>query len=212
MRQRIERKGVLALLLCLTLSVWAQGAPITIAIEATIDQVSDLFGHLEGKISSGGFISGFYIYESTTPDSNPSDPKVGNYWHDQVPYGVFLVSNGFEFATDVNFMMEIVNDNSGIDAYSFESDNNKLLSNGVAVTEISWRLYDYTLMALGSDALPTTAPVLSAWDENRLYIEGGPRETRFVLDATVTHVEVVPEPSTIVLLATAILLFRAFSG
>ena len=111
-----------------------------------------------------------------------------------------MFSNGFEFATDVNFMMEIVNDNSGIDAYSFESDNNKLLHNGVTVTEISWQLHDSTMTVLSDDALPTTAPVLSDWDDNRLSITGGPRETQFGFDATVTSAEIIPEPGTLLLL------------
>ena len=192
---------VLHIFLLMAMVACAQAELITIAIEATVDTVSDPCGHLEGEIIAGSLITGHYIYESTTPDSNPSNPKVGNYWHNQTPYGVYLFSNGFEFATDVNFMMEIVNDNSGIDAYSFESDNNKLLHNGVTVTEISWQLHDSTMTVLSDDALPIIAPVLSAWDENYLYIRGGPRGIEFSFSAEVTSATVVPEPATLVLIA-----------
>ncbi len=58
----------------------AQAELITIAIEATVDTVSDPCGHLEGNISLGDTISGYYTYESTTLDSNPAD-YVGDYWH-----------------------------------------------------------------------------------------------------------------------------------
>ena len=50
----------------------AQAELITIEIEAVVDGVGDPDGYLEGQISPGDIITGFYTYESTTPDSIPS--------------------------------------------------------------------------------------------------------------------------------------------
>ena len=44
----------------------AQAELIIIAVEATVDTVDDQVGHLEGNISPGDTISGYYTYESTT--------------------------------------------------------------------------------------------------------------------------------------------------
>jgi len=42
---------------------------ITIEIEAEVDFVDDDLGVLEGKINVGDIISGWYTYDTSTPDS-----------------------------------------------------------------------------------------------------------------------------------------------
>ncbi len=96
--------------------------------------------------------------------------------------------------------MEIGNDSQSGDDYFVSSYLNLYLHNGVNVEDFFWHLNDSTGTALSSDDLPTTAPVLSDWDDNRLYISGGPRETKFWFDATVTSAEIIPEPGTLLLL------------
>jgi hypothetical protein len=58
--------------------------PVTIYIEAVVDSVGDSGNYLEGKISPGDIITGYYTYESTTPDSNPS-VSLGRYEHHTPP-------------------------------------------------------------------------------------------------------------------------------
>lgn len=142
----------------------AKGYLVTIAIEAVVDSVDDDAGYLEGKISPGNIITGYYTYESTTPDSIPADPVVGHYWHSASPAGVSLSSGGFSFQTDpanVDFLIGIVNNGTsgGLhDGYWFTSYNNLPISNGRLVDLITWSLEDPTANAFSNDSLPTTPP------------------------------------------------------
>jgi hypothetical protein len=90
------------------------------------------------------------------------------------------------------------------------SDNNLSLYQGVSIDTISWQLDDYSGMALSSDALPTTAPVLSDWPDtfDHLYIHGQSFGSSFFIRAPVTSAELVPEPATIALLALGGLFLR----
>ena len=187
----------------------AQAELITIAITATVDAMHDDGNYLEGKVHVGDSITGTYTYESTTPDTNPAT-DVGDYWHYSSPAGISLAVGGFNFKTDpanVKFLVEIVNNNGGIDAFLVRSDNNLFLSNGTYVDCISWDLQDRTLTALSSDSLPTTAPVLSQWQTNFLTFGGGAgKSNSFAIAAHVTSA--IPEPATISLLLLGGFLLR----
>jgi hypothetical protein len=147
----------------------AAAETITIAITAEVSEVSDPGGYLGGAINVGDVITGTYVYESTTPDTN-SFPTVGDYWHTTAPFGITLNAGGIVFRTDpnnVNFIVEIVNDH-GIparDNYLLRSYKN-IFDRAVPSereNHIAWQLDDPTLSALTSEALPTVPPVLSAW-------------------------------------------------
>jgi hypothetical protein len=176
----------------------ANGYPVTIYIEAVVDTVQDSGNYLEGKISAGNLITGYYIYESTTPDSSPADPVVGHYYHYSPPAGISLTVGGFDFKTDpanVDFLVGIVNNNtSGHDIYWIHSYNNIDLSNETSVDSISWQLNDPTGTVFSSDTLPVTPPFLDNWQTNILNISG---DRTFGIWAHVTSA--VPEPVTIVL-------------
>jgi len=182
--------------------------PVTIYIEAEVDSVEDDDNYLEGQINPGSLITGFYIYESTTPDSSPTDPVQGNYWHYYPPAGLFLTVGGFDFMTDpcdVEFNVFIRNNNPNDDIYGVDSLNNLPLSNGTIVDAIYWSLKDHTASVFSSDALPTTAPSLDQWDENLLRLR---TDRIFLIDAHVTSA--IPEPTTFVLFGlSGFLLARA---
>ncbi len=207
---KAERIIKIVVVLC-GLALWplpVKASLITIEIEAIVDSVDDDYGYLEGKINPGDTITGFYIYESTTPDSSPDDPVVGHYYHYAPPAGISLTVGGFEFKTDptnIDFLVGIVNDNpSGHDIYWIHSYNNLDLSNGTLVDSIYWQLNDLTGSVFSSDALPTTAPILDDWQRNHLRL-GGERG-RYIVDATVTSA--IPEPMSILLLGLGGLLLR----
>ena len=185
----------------------AQAEPITIAIEAKVDSVEDRDGYLGGKIKPGDIITGTYTYDSSTPDSSPSDPIQGNYWHYAPPAGISLTVGGFDFRTDpssVEFCILIRNNNmSGYDIYGIDSRNNVPLSNGTLVGYILWQLNDPTAGALASDGLPTTPPSLEQWQAN-VFRLGADRA--YLVDAHVTSA--IPEPATVMLLTLGGLLLR----
>ena len=150
---------------------------IAIAIVAEVTLVDDPYNLLGGAINVGDKIKGKYIYDSTTPDSYPGYQFVGMYEHFTTPYGIELKCGGLVFKTDPNnveFAITIFNDFYYYygDAYAPFSVNNLDLSNGNKVSFIGWALTDSTGNALSSDALPTTAPVLSDWSGNELFIDG----------------------------------------
>jgi len=180
---------------------------ITIQIEAVVDTVEDEGNYLEGQILPGNIITGYYTYESTTLDSNPST-SVGHYWQYAPPCGIFLSVSGFDFETDlsdVNFLVGIGNsDIPTHDIYWIRSYNNISLSSGALVDGISWQLDDYTGNSLSSDVLPTTAPMLTDWQYNHLRLDGP--KLNFIIDAHVTAA--IPEPGTMLILCLGGLFLR----
>jgi len=180
---------------------------ITIEITAEVDSVDDPSGYLEGNISVGDTITGTYTYESTTLDTNPS-PYVGAYEHFASPAGIFLSVGGFDFTTDptnVDFLVEVVNNYPSGDYYLVRSYNNLALSNGTLVDHISWQLDDSTATALSNIDLPTSPPILDDWQAgNHLRLHG--ERFGYIVDAHVTSA--IPEPATIVLFVIGALLLK----
>jgi hypothetical protein len=205
------KKIIVAIFLMFWLVLWpslAEASLITIEIEAVVDSVMDEGNYLEGKVNPGDTIMGFYIYDTSTPDTNPS-LYVGDYEHHTPPCSISLTVGGFEFKTDptnVDFLVEIINDSTsgGLhDAYGLISYHNLPLSNGSSVDEISWWLTDLSATALSSTELPTTAPVLEDWQINIFNMSGS---RTFGIWAHVTSA--VPEPSAVLLIGLGGLLLR----
>jgi len=145
---------------------------ITIKIVGKITEVADPYNLLGGAIKVGDKITGKYIYESGQPDLFPQDPTYGFYEYTSSTFGMELNTGGFEFKTNpsnVKFGIIIYNDDPYTgDEYIVDSEENLPLSNGLLVDIFYWTLGDPTHTALSSDALPTTAPVLSDWEYNQL--------------------------------------------
>jgi hypothetical protein len=177
------------------------GDDVAFNIVAQVASVYDSGNVLGGAISVGDTIVGQYTYLSTTPDTN-SLPTIGSYWHSSPPYGITLTAGEYTFQTDpgdVNFYFEIANGHTGFDGYMLRSYNNLPPSDGVWVQTISWQLDDPTTTALSSDALPTVAPDLSAWQSAGLVISGYDYdEDQFFIQAHVTSIVCAyssPEPA-----------------
>jgi hypothetical protein len=208
------KKAILSIGLVLLLSFTPIKAEIiTIGLTGLVDYVDDPYNLLQGSVSVDNPITGYYTYESTTPDTNPSS-TVGDYWHYSAPAGVSLTVGGYTFKTDlsdVKFLMEVVNNHSSMDNYLFGSYNNLSLSNGVPVMHVSWQLDDYSGTALSSTDLPTTAPVLADWQYDYLHLSGGysePVKQEFLITGHVISVQLIPEPATLILLMTGGLLLN----
>lgn len=180
---------------------------VEISLVAETRLVDDSYDLLEGRIQVGDLITGSYVYDSATLDSNPLS-TVGDYWHYDAPYGIFLSAGGFDFRTDpdnVMFVLEVCNDHGGLyrDNYLLNSYTNLPLYEDLSVSEIHWQLDDDSGNALSSDALPIIPPLLSDWESiYGLSMSGArTREQFYTVRADVISVEVVPEPATLLLLA-----------
>lgn len=203
------RKAEIVTVLFVVLGLWTgslRAELITIHLTAEVTYVDDLADLLEGMVTVGDIITGSYSYDSDTLDTNPLD-TVGAYWHYNAPYGFNLSTDSLVFQTDpdnVYFLVSVLNDHTGMDAYLLRSYSNLPLSNGVLVDHISWQLDDYSATALSSDALPTTPPVLEDWGFDwGLRIEFGFKGSSKIR-AEVTSA--IPEPATVLLLTLGSLL------
>ena len=182
---------------------FANAELITIQIEGVVDTVDDSGNYLEGQVNPGDIITGWYTYDTDTPDSNPSE-NVGDYEHSASQYGVSLTVGGFTFMTDpanVDFLLEVVNDYPTGDDFGFISYSNLDLDVGTQVDIIKWHLNDPTGAPLYSDTLPLSAPVLAEWDWNQLRIHG--ERGGYIIDGHVTFA--IPEPCTLLFLGLGVL-------
>lgn len=202
----MERKGGLLLVfVVLALSAATANATIvTIGLRGEVTYVDEYSEGLNQLFDVGDPVQGIYIYDSDTPDSSLLE-DVGGYRYSSPPYGISLDVGGIILQTDpynVDFLMSILNNHTGMDGYALRSYNNLALSNDVPVWHISWQLWDYSCNAVSSTELPTSPPVLENWGQDSLMIEFGYKGGA-TLGVEVTSVELVPEPSTILLLSLA---------
>ncbi|NIP25165.1 MAG: hypothetical protein GWN67_17750 [Phycisphaerae bacterium] len=167
----IKKAEILAVLFVF-LSFWTgsiQAEVMTIYLSAEVTYLDDPESLLEGEVNVGDAITGSYLYDSSTPDTDVLNlDTIGHYQHSSSPFGVSLSMGGFTFQTDpdnVDFVITILNNHNGGDMYGLLSYNNLPLSNGVHVENIAWQLDDYSGTALSSDALPITPPVLTNWQD-----------------------------------------------
>jgi len=203
--------GVVGVCLLGLLAVPAQAELVTIQIEGVVDTVSDDNNYFGGQIQLDDAITGWYVFDSDTPDSLPDYTSTGYYEHFSASTGLFLSVNGFEFRTDpdnVDFLVAMSNNLSSggeiLDTYWITSYNNLLLEPDITVGEMTWMLYDYTATALDSIALTSTAPDPLAWDTNYLLISGT-RDSPFSITGHVTSAFVIPEPCTLLFVAAGAL-------
>ena len=108
---RTGRGILLAVLLCGFLPVVSSAQLITIGFTGTIIRADDLRNVFGGQIHLNDTITGTYSYNTSTPDSNPSDMSIGDYWHYTAPYGISVYIGDLVFKTNSNnvqFLVEIV--------------------------------------------------------------------------------------------------------
>lgn len=145
----------------------ARAEPICVDLVAEIAYIDDIGGVLPSSIAVGGLVTGTYVYESTTPDINPS-PALGLYMYTSAPFGITLDVGGYVFRTDpdnVEFGIEIADDfgDPPSDTYLVGSTNNLFDLGSGGRNFITWQLDDPTATALSSDALPAAPPDLGDW-------------------------------------------------
>ena len=107
---------------------------------------------------------GTMTYDPAARGSNPR-PGVGRYEFRQTPFGILIEAGQYVFQTDpaqVDVSIELSNDEGTPprDSFLMNSRNNLPLSNGAAVSRISWQLVDDTSKALENTRLSAAAPDL----------------------------------------------------
>jgi hypothetical protein len=211
------KKAILSICFVLLFSFTPVRAEIIqIGLTGQVNYITDPCNLLENVVHQGDLITGFYIYNSLTPDSEPSE-NIGFYQHSTAPYGMSLTIGSLVFQTDwtnVDFSIGILNNYFyNYDQYSVTSHNNLPLNNGVTVDGIGLSLDDPSVgAAISSVALPLTAPDLSKWPSKVLWVDGSMYpftcELQFYINGHVTSAYLIPEPTTLILLVTGGLLLN----
>jgi hypothetical protein len=198
----------MTIVFCLCLGLNQTQAEIII-IEITGEVTSASGSALPSTIEQGDTFTGTYTYDSSTEDSGG-----GHYIHN-APYGITISLGGYEFMTAPihvgKFEISILDNytppfGNMHDEYWVQSFENSPLSSGVMIDSISWELLDYSHTEFSSSVLPVTSPILSHWDFNRLEIYGP--ENSLYIRGTVMQAELIPEPTTIVLMLMGVFLSK----
>jgi hypothetical protein len=213
-REEVMKKGVGVLIifavLFLSLPAVSYGRLITITITANVNHVGDSYSNLfNGKVSVGDPVTGTYTYDTSTTDTNPSNPDVGDYWHYAAPCGITINIGSFIFESDrnnVRFLLEVLNSPSQQDGYGIQSYNNICTSDSdIEVGRIGYGIFDSTGNSFSNDALPAT---LFNWDNAVLGIYGPRDGLYFEIKANVASVTLVPEPATLFLTVLGLIVIR----
>ncbi len=190
----------------------AASASVTFQLQGTVTEVYDE-GYLDGSISIGSPISGFYTFDPNVPDIAP-EAGIGRYVTDGPPAHFEMTVGNYRFfsiASMPRLGIGIENDNPS-DRYAIGSSDNDAegsfalgLDLGDFVLMI-WELRSTAPGPLSSTALLTTPPNPEDWGFNRLSIEASKNLSSdtplFRVVGTVTTV--VPEPSSALLLSAAV--------
>jgi hypothetical protein len=203
----------------LVIPMICQAEIIKIGFTGEVDYVWDLDNLLANNVQIGSAMSGFYIYDSETLDSNP-DLNIGEYTYSSVPFGISLTTGNILFQTDfanVDFIISIVD---GIasggwgDKYTVGSGNNLFYNNDIYIQTVGLQLIDYSYTAISSTELTSFPPDLSAWQYGVIEVHGGRGGTPpcyeqwFGISGHINSIYLIPEPATLMLLGLGFLFIR----
>lgn len=192
---------------------WAEpcaAAPITFSFTGAVTQTtflpSDPFA---GTIAVGTTFNGSYTFESTAPDGNPF-ASIGSYSAFGLPY-LFTVNIGASFTFSTSDALNLNVGDGPSDQYSVVACQGGPFCFGSFAALF---LDDADGTVFSSDALPLTAPPLSAFESAQFLFQGfvdgnlaqinGQLET-LVCSAGCDPVGTpVPEPATLTLVALAL--------
>ncbi|WP_455220622.1 hypothetical protein [Kaarinaea lacus] len=151
----------------------------TFEITATVFDISDPDGALNGGVNYGDQISGTYTIDISTPDDDPGLEYAHYLLSAQPPttpqQGFDLILNNFSFKSDPGhpwYMLDIFMMNSYSDQFGMGSWGNVPLSNGASVEDIYLDLYDSTGTALTNTELSVVAPDVSKFEIHDIHMSG----------------------------------------
>lgn len=149
---------------------------VTYQVDATVRDVWDPTGALNNQVFVGQALSSNYVFNITTPDSEPM-PEFGHYLH---PAG----SGEFGFDVSVgslNFQSDATQADMNVDLYDSSYNDNYIVSmygmniplgNGAVITDINIYMYDETSQMISSADLSTEAPVIGTAGWYDFFVNG----------------------------------------
>jgi len=210
---------LLTLLIIITPAI-CHATVIQIGFAGLVDSINDPYNLLEDCVQEDASMSGFYLYDSATPDSFPQYIDQGVYRHLTASYGMLLNMGNLTFQTDSTnptneeFEVDIWN-KLHYDLYSVSSGYNLPLNDEVTVDSIGLSLQDLSGTAISSIELPLTPPDLSKWPLNNIIVSGGLysdppncEDPTFIVYGHITDVWLIPEPATLLLVSIGGLIVR----
>lgn len=206
-------------LLCL-LAAMALGAgsaqATTVVLSGTWDDfVSDTLGVTNGAIVAGGSWSATFVFDETTTDTD-STSNIGAYLFSASSTDLVLSTGGFTFSlpSTAAISLGIEDNEGGQDAFGFLTDLGNYTASGPFVAGTTTgsgyanlSMFDSSQTAHTSDDLTDLPWDATAYDNTNFYFTiqtfNGGDDGSIELSGSVTALEVLPEPSTVSLIALA---------
>ncbi|MCB9850515.1 MAG: PEP-CTERM sorting domain-containing protein [Phycisphaerales bacterium] len=151
------------------------------------------------SVPNGTELSGRYTFDSTTPDGSPSDPEHGRYYDTIVDLSLSLAEDE---TTRIGIFNHIFIRTDDINDQYILRDRNLVFKD--YESNFSFLLADAQANVFASDALPEEPPPLGEFEATDFVLSG--LESEYSIHGDITSLTLVPEPSTLVLLAGATLM------
>lgn len=169
---------------------------ITFQFSGSVTQVpvDDVFG----DIGLGETFHGTLSFDSAAVDQLPGDPTIGSYSFSS-PFGMTVSVGAHDFEASGFLNIEVLN--SFVDQYTVSA------TSGTGDLNLQMFLLDNTGSAFADDHLPLNSLPLAGFAERDFQLDGlfGGGEIQLDGEIGAPSTEAVPEPSSIILLATALI-------
>ena len=193
----------------------ARAAVRNFTFEGQVTYVTDFGFELDGSVTNGSPVKGFYIYDDSVADQN-TDSTVGDYHYTNGVSGMTVRVGNYVFRTNpdhVDFLLEVVNRDR--DSYLIRSYHN-VTSTGLRIDEMAWQLDDASGTALTSDAIPRSAPNLLAYPDTMfgLSVDGGfdGYFIRAMISSVTVTTPVIPNPPEVTIKEAVEVTFPSMLG